>query len=253
MQSLAFAAFVWVCSIGAAALGMALHIRLADRHLDPDSRDVVKLAIALVATMSALVLSLLISSSSTSYNRQVSQLKALSANILLLDRTLSLYGPEARSVRDGFRSMVQELHDKIWEQGSVRLADLESLQTQDAIKANIELLYSLVPRTDLQRAMQVAAMQQINGFGETRLLIFESMGGAIAKPFLTILVFWICALFLGFGLLARFNPTVMVALVLGGLSVSGALFLILEMNDPYSGIMKMSDEPLVKAIAVISR
>ena len=247
------ALLVWVCSAGAGALGMVLHARWANQHLDAESRDVVKLVIALVATISALVLSLLISSASTSYDRQVSQLRALSAKIILLDRTLDLYGPEARPVREGLRTAVERIHDRVWAQGSVRLDTLESLQTQDAIKDNFELMHSLHPKTDMQRDMQTSALHQVQDLAEARLLMYESLGASIARPFLGILVFWICMLFAGFGLLARFNATVAAALVLGGIAVAGAIFLILEMSNPYSGIMKISDEPLMKAIAVIGR
>ena len=86
---------------------MVLYVKLPDHHLDPDSRDVVKLVMGLIATMAALVLSLLIASANTSYDRQSSELKALSVNILLLDRTLELYGPDAKAARDGLRDVVR--------------------------------------------------------------------------------------------------------------------------------------------------
>jgi len=93
---------------------MFLHVNLPDDHLDADSRDVVKLVMGLIATMSALVLGLLIASANTSYDRQSSELKALAANIVLLDRTLEFYGPGAREARNGLRDAVQETHDRIW-------------------------------------------------------------------------------------------------------------------------------------------
>jgi hypothetical protein len=65
------------------------------------------------------------------------------------------------------------------------------------------------------------------------------------------LAFWICVLFLGFGLFARFNATVTVALFVGALSVSGAVFLILELSDPYQGLMRISDLPLRTALVQI--
>src|SRR5690242_8701638 len=99
---------------------MILHIKLPDRHLDCDSRDVVKLVMGLIATLSAVVLSLLIASASSSYDRQSNELKALSANIILLDRTLEFYGPGARVARDRLRDVVRVAHDRIWSPGGVR-------------------------------------------------------------------------------------------------------------------------------------
>ena len=124
MSSFAIASVVFGCSFGAALIGMVLHIKLPDHHLDPDSRDVVKLVMGLIATISALVLSLLIASASSSYDRQSNELKALSANILLLDRTLKFYGPGAKEARDGLREAIVQTHRRIWSPEGVRPENL---------------------------------------------------------------------------------------------------------------------------------
>ena len=103
------------------------------------------------------------------------------------------------------------------------------------------------------RMMQSRAVQESESIAQLRLLMFEQLGGSISWPFLTVLVFWICVLFLGFGLFARFNTTVTVALLVGALSVAGAIFLILELSEPYRGIMRLSDEPLRNAMTQIDR
>src|SRR5438874_9876491 len=92
--------------------------------------------------------------------------------------------------------------------------------------------------------MHSRAVQETESIAQSRLLMFEQLGGSISWPFLTVLIFWICVLFLGFGLFARFNTTVTVALLVGAVSVAGAIFLILELSDPYRGLMRISDEPL---------
>jgi hypothetical protein len=253
VSSFAIAAVVLGGSFGAALVGMVLHVKLPDRHLDSDSRDVVKLVMGLIATMSALVLSLLIASASTSYDRQSNELKTLSANIILLDRTLESYGPGAEDVRDRLRDVVRQTHDRIWSPDGVRPEALNSMETRNAAKANIEQLHSLSPTTDLQRMMQSRAIQQSDGITQARLLMFEQLGGSIPVPFLTVLVFWICMLFLGFGLFSSPNPTITVALLVGALSVACAIFLILEMNDPYRGLMRISDEPLRNAMVQIDQ
>jgi hypothetical protein len=232
---------------------MILHVKLPDHHLDADSRDVVKLVMGLIATMSALVLSLLIASANSSYDRQSNELKALSANILLLDRTLKFYGPGAKEARDGLRDAILQTHDRIWSPEGVRPENLDSRATRASVSANIEQLLSLSPKTDVERMMQSRAVQESESIGRSRLLMFEQLGSSISWPFLTVLVFWICTLFLGFGLFARFNPTVTVALLVGALSVAGAIFLILELNDPYRGLMRISDEPLLNSIAQLGR
>jgi hypothetical protein len=101
--------------------------------------------------------------------------------------------------------------------------------------------------------MHSRALQESESISESRLLLAEQLGSAIPWPFLTVLIFWICVLFLGFGLFARFNATVTVALLVGALSVAGAIFLILELNRPYTGLMRISDEPLRSAMAQIDQ
>jgi len=249
----AIASLVFVCSFGAALVGMVLHVTLPDHHLDPDSRDVVKLVMGLIATMAALVLSLLIASANTSYDRQSSELKALSVDIILLDRTLEFYGPGAQAARDGLRDVVQRTHDRIWSPEGVRPEDLNSMETRNSGKANVERLHALSPQTDMERMLQSRAIQELENISRSRLLMFEQLGGSISWPFLAVLVFWISMLFLGFGLFARFNATVTLALLVGALSVAGAIFLILELNDPYRGLLRISDEPLRNAIAQIDQ
>jgi hypothetical protein len=247
------ALIVFGCSFGLAPVGMVLHVKVPDRHLDTESRDIVKLVMGLIATMAALVLSLLIASAHTSSDQQVRQLKALSATIILLDRTLEYYGPGAKVARDELRDVVRQTHDRIWSSEGVRPENLNSTETRSSVKANIEALQKLSPKTDEERMMQSRAIQEAETIAQTRVLMFEELGGSISWPFLTVLVFWICMLFLGFGLLAHFNATITVALLVGALSVAGAIFLILELNDPYHGLMRISDEPLLNAMAQMDR
>jgi hypothetical protein len=232
---------------------MVLHVKLPDNHLDQDSRDVVKLVMGLIATMSALVLSLLIASANSSYDQQSSELKVLSTNILLLDRTLKFYGPGATEARDGLRDAIRQTHDRIWSPDGVRPENLDSRATRNSVNANIEQLLRLSPKTDAERMMQSRAVQESESITQSRLAMFEQLDSSISWPFLTVLVFWICMLFLGFGLFARFNPTVTVALLVGALSVAGAIFLILELSEPYRGLMRISDEPLRNAIGQIDQ
>lgn len=120
-------------------------------------------------------------------------------------------------------------------------------------KATIDRLQKLSPKTDDERLMQITALHEVESIVQTRLLMAMELGDSIAWPFLTVMVFWVSMLFLGFGLFSRFNATVTVGLFLGALSVGGAIFLILELNDPYHGLMRISDEPLRNAIAQMNQ
>jgi len=253
VSAFAIGIIVMGCSFGSALLGMFVHSKLPDSHLDAESRDIVKLVMGLIATMSALVLSLLIASANTAHELQNSELKAASANIVLLDRSLELYGPDAKAARDRLRNLVRQMHDRIWSPTGARPEALNSQQTRNSAKSGIELMENLSPKTDEERTMKSRALEESETLAQSRMMMFEQRGSSISWPFLTVLIFWVCVLFLGFGLLVRFNATVAVTLFVGALSVAGAIFLILELGNPYTGLMRISDEPLRDALIQIDR
>lgn len=253
MNALETAAITFGCSFGCGLLGMVLYRKLPDHHLDAGSKDVVKLVMGLIASMAALVLSLLIASASSSYQAQRTEVQSLSANVILLDRLLSFYGPEAKETRDLLHQGIVIIHDRIWSSDGERAADLDPTGTQSQADAFVVSLERLLPKSDSQSILKSQAMQIVQSLGQTRLLMFEQSGSTISWPFLTVLVFWICMLFLGFGLFARFNLTVTVALFIGAISVGGAVLLILELSEPYGGFMRIADTPLRSALVLIDR
>lgn len=245
MSSLGIALIVFGCSLGSALVGMA--VRLPEHHRDQDSKDTVKLVMGLIATIAALVLSLLIASANSSYNAERSELQSLSANVILLDRLLVSYGPEANVVRDTLREAIATTHERIWSPNGVQP------MTMGGVTGFFNQIQALSPKTDAQRSMQGQILQRSESLVQTRLLMFEQLGSGISWPVVVVLVGWISVLFLGFGLFTRFNLTVTVALVAGALSVSGAIFLILELNSPFGGLLQISDAPLRYALAQLAR
>jgi hypothetical protein len=253
MSPLAIALLVLACTLSAALAGMLVHAKLPDHHLNTQAQDVVKLVMGLIATIAALVLSLLIASAYNAHDAQISELKTASANIVLLDRTLEFYGPGAKSARDAVRDVVQETYDRVWGPGGVRIETLNSPKVQDAAKGATSQILNLSPKTDLQRTMKGLAIEQAESIMRSRLMMLEQLGTPIPWPFLLVLIFWNSVLFLGFGLFVRFSATVTIALLVGALSVAAAIFLILELGDPYGGFMRISDKPMLEALTQIDR
>jgi hypothetical protein len=245
MTPLAIASLVFVSSFAAALIGTAF--KLPEHHRDAETKDVVKLVMGLIATISALVLSLLIASAHTYFDRQRDELQSLAADIILLDQLLISYGPDARDVRHGLHDTIAAAQDRIW---SARALLPEDFAVPQKLLAQLE---DLVPKTDAQRATQSRAEQLSDTIMQTRVLMTEQFGTSIPWPFLGVLVFWICMLFLGFGLFVRLNLTVGIALLVGTLSVACALFLILELNEPYRGLMRISDAPMRNVLSQIDR
>jgi hypothetical protein len=215
------------CTFGAALAALFVRSRLPAQHLEGDSKDVVKLVLGLVATITALVLGLLISSAHSGYDAQESELQQLGVHLYQVDRILAHFGPDAAKEREVLRNMVTADVARIWKnQGGTPTTNV-TLTAQLAAESLFDGVSSLTPKTDLQRFGQSRALQLLASIGETRRLLVEQSSGALSRPFLIVLVSWASVLFFGFGLLSRFNLTVVAALFVGALSVAGAIFLIL--------------------------
>jgi len=246
------ALIVFVCVFAGAAIGITLNARLPDDHLQGPSADVVKLVLGLIGTMAAVVLGLLIASAKGTYDTQVSDVAQLSAGVVQLDRLLANYGPETKDARDSLRQDVIDNVEEIWPKDGVTSASLAPIERAKA-EAFFVSIQRLSPQSDAQRFARSQALQIATDIYHTRLLMFAQQGSAVSLPFLIVLVSWLVLLFIGFGLLTPLNGTVVTALLVGALSVAGALFLILEMDRPYSGLMRISNAPLLSALAQMNQ
>jgi hypothetical protein len=246
MSSFAISSIVFAFVFGGALFGLFLRRVLPEHHLTPDSKEVVRLAMGLVATMSALVLSLLISSANHSYDAQSVELTEASAKIILLDRTLARFGSETKEARDLVRSFAIGILDRMWPEDHPSSAQAEAPTSgADPLYDTIE---ALVAKDDKQRAIQAQAMSILAGLRQTRWLMYEQRSTSISMPFFIILLSWLTPLFISFGLFARPNGTVITSLLVSALSVSGAILLILELYSPYTGLLKISSAPVRAAL-----
>jgi hypothetical protein len=251
MTSFLVGVAVFAFAFGASVAGIFLHRILPAHHKEADSKDVVKLVMGLIATIAALVLSLLIATAHSAYETQEAEVQALGVHIVQLDQILSHYGPEAEVSRGLLRQIVVAQLGQIWPKDGSAGVNLRAPVDQGARERLIMEVANLPATTDAQRFAKSRALDLLSGIGETRRLLFEQAGGSLSWPFFVVLVFWLIVLFLGFGFLTRHNATVLVALLVGALSVGGAIFLILEMNRPYSGIMQISSAPIRGALEAI--
>jgi hypothetical protein len=234
---------VFACTFGGALLGMFLRAVLPERHLSADSKETVRLGMGMIATMAALVLGLLVASAKNFYDTQSSDLTQLSANVVLLDRVLAHYGPETKEARDVLRGAVARSLNLIWHQ------DSQMAPTAAGGEILYDIIQALSPQNDVQRALKAQASSMAIDLGKLRWLMFEQGSASVSLPLLAVLVFWLAIVFASFGLFAPPNVTVIVTLFLCALSVSAAIFLILEMYMPFLGLMQLSSAPLRNALA----
>jgi hypothetical protein len=233
---------------GGAVLGMALRFVLPEPHLSADTRDVVRLSTGVIATLSALVLGLLIASAQASFQTQSNQIKQITANVILLDNILARSGPEAQQVRILLRSGVKTLVERIWREQDSAATKVVPFEASSQSDLFFDKLLELAPQNEAQRQMQTRAVQIGLDLAQTRVLFAQS-SSAIPTPFVAVLVFWLTMIFVSFGLFARPNLTIVAALFVCALSASSAIFLILELGHPFSGLMAISSAPLSNALA----
>ena len=230
---------------------MGLRRLLPEHHLSDDTKDTVKLAMGLVATMAALVLGLLVSSAKSDHDTGQSDVSQMAAKVAFLDRVLADYGPEAVEVRAQLRSMTEEGVRRMWpEEGKMPVQLAPNTQAGDAVYLAIQ---HLSPHDDIQRGLKAQAATLAVEIGQLRALLLAQSIPTISMPLLIVVVSWLVAIFLSFSLFAPPNTTANLALTAGVLAVSGAIYLILELDQPFGGLIRISSEPLRNALSPIAK
>jgi len=206
-------------------------------------------AAAIVGTLSALVLGLMISTANSAFSARSGEVAAISVNLIRINRMMQRYGPEADDVRTKLRTYasakMQDLFPASGEpsqniEGTVRMMET----TQDAILA-------LVPTDERHRWLRSQALTLSDSLLQARWLLAEHSGSSIPVPFLILLIFWLTIVFASFGLFAPRNATAIAVLCLCSMAVSGGITMILELDSPLSGLVRVSAEPMRQALAQV--
>lgn len=241
------------CIFGGALLGLLLGGVVPAEHLRDTSRATLKVVTGMIATLAALVLGLLISSANTSFDAVDAAITHSGAKIILLDRALANYGPETKEAREQLRNVVVAGIEMFWPAEKTRGVGFEGFERSTGMEALQTRIRELTPATEIQRQLRSEAEKLSGDMLEARWLLIAQAQHTIPTTFLVVLLFWLTMLHIGFGLLAPRNATVITALVISALSVSGAMFLILEMYQPLNGMIKVSNAPLRKALELLGR
>ena len=242
MNAFVIASIVFGSLFGGTLLGMRLRAVLPPQHLSSAAKDSVRVAMASVATMAALVLGLLVASTKSAYDAKRYEVTQMAAKIDYLDRLLVNYGPDTKETRDLLRRAVENALVRIWPDEKSRHAHLDpSASWAEALPNAIQ---GLSPQNDTQRSYKSQAVQLAADLGQTRWLLYEQEESSVSMPMLIVVISWLAIIFVSLGLFAPPNPTVIVALMLAVFSVSGAIFLILELDLPFDGMIQISSAPM---------
>jgi hypothetical protein len=242
----------FVSTMISALAAIFIRERLPAHHLKGESQEFLKLVLGLIATIAALVLGLLISSAHSNFDAQQAEVQHLSVDYYQIHRILDRFGADAAADRSLLRSIVASDIERIWAKERGAASQYAPLSVEREGGRLFDGIAVLPTKTDLARFGQSRALELLASVAETRRLLSEQSRGSLSRPFLVVLIAWLAVLFFGFGLFTRINATVVAALIVGSLSVAGAIFLILEMNQPYGGWMQVSSAPLRDALAQMS-
>lgn len=250
---IAIALVVFVCVGAGAVLGALVRPLLPDHHMSDTSRQIVIVAIGLIATLSALVLGLLVASAKSGFDARNDEIKQSATRLVELDRLLRQFGPEAGDVRKHVLAITQKRIDDTWSAppaGTSSLAQERDAAQTEVIRAK---LWQLTPATDAQRWVHARALTLTAEIEHARWLLLEGSQSSIPRPFLAVLTFWLFAIFVALGLFAPRNATVYAVLLICAMSVSTAVLMIFEMDQPFEGILSISPAPLHRAVDEMRR
>jgi hypothetical protein len=252
MTALIFASMTFMCTFACALLGTVIRSALPQAHLTKESQDAIRLGMGLVATMTALLLGLVTAAAKGSFDSQDAAIRNGAAGMLALDRLLARYGPETQPTRELLRRAVANRLEAMWPTNGT-MPDLDVAPgPSPAVSPGEEIenrILQLSPQTDQQRWLKSEALRLTEEVLRTRWRLLGSAGGSVPRPFLVVVIFWLAMTFGSFGLSAPRNATVVTVLGISALSVAAAVFLILELDGPLDGVIKISSGPMRHALA----
>ncbi|RBP11355.1 uncharacterized protein DUF4239 [Roseiarcus fermentans] len=252
MSSLSFAIGVAVLVFVAGLVGLTLRARLPEKHSPDRSAGMIGAMTGLLSLLLALVLGTFAGSAYGLYSTQKAELETLGARLMQLDSALEVYGPETRPAREALRKAVRQTYDDIWGgSGGAARSELAVTGIFASVKGLDQYVLSLSPKTDTQRQAFFSANGAVSDINRNRLLMALQISGGVPWAMLDIIVCWSLLMFCGYGLVSPINGTVIAALGFGALTIGSALFVIVELSDPFSGTFRLSAAPVQQTIEAL--
>ena len=249
MNSLLVGLAIFILLFGCGMLGMLVRTRLPEQHLDSDSKDVLRLATGIIATLSAMVLGLLISTTKIAFDRLNTDLKNGSGRVLQLDRALAQYGPETAEIRELVKKTYTGSLELLCSGDDSAIEKLESSEKQKELERIPAMISALSPRDDVQRAHKAHALAILSQLSNMRFENIVQVGGTVPKPLFVVLLFWLAMLLIGFGLFSPRHLTAALGLCACSVCLAGALVLLIELDQPLTGLIRVNEVPMRNAIS----
>jgi hypothetical protein len=234
-----------------AAIGMVLRRTLPADLLEGGSKEAIRLGAGFLSTLAALVIGLMIASAKNTYDNQNSNIRQLGTNAVLVDQMLTKYGTEAKAARTLLRQIIPSATARIWQENISGKGGGSAFAISETAERFYNAVEDLKPANAEQTSLKSRIIQLTTDMGRTRLLVFTQADDAIPVPFFVVLVFWLVVIFASFSLFAEPGPIVVASTLLFALSVSSALFLIVDLSHPFQGLMQISNRHLHMVLPTI--
>jgi hypothetical protein len=249
-NSLIVGLVVFAVVMAGAFVGWGLRHVLSEHHLSSETQSLVSLSMAVVATVSALVLGLLISNANASFATYGREVTALSAEMLRLDRLLRRYGPDATPARALLQEYARRKTAELFPDNpaDVRLGDLATYNLLERVE---DAVLALKPANTREEWLVQQALTDASRIGEMRWMLRQQVEQEIPGPVIVLLVFWLTVLFASFGLFAPRNVVSAITLTLCALAVAVAVGMMLELEKGFGGLVRVSPEPMRQAVKAL--
>lgn len=263
MSDWLFAAALFMVVFGAAASGSLLRSRLSERQLSRESIELIQLTITLLVTFTSIVLALLTGSVKAGFDAAYIDRGAYAAELVQTDQCLADYGPATHSMRGELRRYVGAVIASTWPEEpapNVPLPDVKNLPRTGesaALGAILDRVRSqmrtLQPPDPLHERILSDCLRQFGDLMQTRWKVIEAPSRSISPPFYGVLTLWLVILFASFGLTAPPNALTIVIVALTALSITIAVAVISDMDEPYGGVFGIPSDSMRNALADMER
>jgi hypothetical protein len=230
-------------------LGLLFGRLLPQEHRSDATQRVVQTATGTVSLLSALVLGLLVSTAKNKFDTSNQQVEQFAANLMLLTRELVNYGPEADDTKALLRKYTVAKIAETWPGGPGPKPEPDDPPAWKLLESLQQSLTELAPKTASQRAEAATASETAAALAKTTWLQAAEESQHVPQPFVLVMIVWLFVLFVSFGLFAPRNALVVIALLVGALSLAGAVVLVVDMDSPFEGVIVVSADPMQEAFA----
>jgi hypothetical protein len=260
MSEMIVATLLFLLLLLNSAIGVLVQRRLPERHRSRETIEAIRLVISILLTFAALVLGLLTSSAKTSFDDFGSHMRAYGIDMIVLDQRLREYGDAAEPARALLRSYVAASIADTWPDEPspagdypkhlkrVRPDSIEGEETGVLIDRLDDTIRNLEPTDKPHRQLASLLAAGMARTLEQRWRLIEAAAPTVSWPLLSLMTSWLVMIFAVFGLGSPRNAVVYATMVLCALSISSAVYMILELDGPLSGWIVVSSQPLRDAL-----